>query len=234
MNIGNTLKKVGGLFYELDDAPASDDDFARKMSEAKQEINSGGAAAAPVPNLQPKTGAQILRETPGPSLEEIQVAATPATPVVAADGSVDFKAIYGLAKLPASPITAEQILDLLATLPAALPMETKRETVKVTLNAMAQSVGVTTESVVADASRKLAALATYAQSYVAQANEYVAKSEQEIASLEQEIQHRKELIDQAKAKQAQVDKACHDESDRLDDILEFFSLDVAPSKYAKP
>ncbi|CAN5389516.1 hypothetical protein BH11ARM1_BH11ARM1_07400 [soil metagenome] len=227
MKISDTLKKVGGLIFEFDDPVSSDDDFYKKMGTAKKEIESDSP-----PHVAQKTGEQILMDTPGPNLNEISAPATPSAPVVSADGSVDFKAIYSLAMLPASAITAEQILDLLATLPAALPIETRRQTVKVTLNAMAQSVGVTPESVVADASRKLAALDSYARSYAGQADEYVAKSEQEIASLQQEIERRKGAIEQAKSKQSQVTKACQSESARLDDILEFFSLDVAPSKYA--
>ena len=38
----------------------------------------------------------------------------------------------------------------------------------------------------------------------------------------------------AAARGEKVTIACEQESDRLDDVLEFFSLDVAPSKYAPP
>jgi hypothetical protein len=175
---------------------------------------------------------QIVREAPGPNLDEIKPSATINTPVIDDAGAVNFSSIYSLANLPNSPFSAEQVLELLATLPAELPIEAKRTTVKITINAMAKATGVTADAIVADASRKLAALAAYAKSYAEQANQFITKADAEIAALEAEIQQRKRSIDEAKTKQATMVQACTAESDRLDEVLEFFSLDVHPSKYA--
>lgn len=247
MRIGETLKKAAGLFVELDST--STDDFYKGVSPAAPRPVAPHPAAAAIPTPSPgpstpsyvstmpapapasKTIEQVVRESPGPNLDEIKVTA-PATPVVSPDGTVDFLSIYRLAGLPASPFTAEQVIELMCALPAELPLETKRATLKVTVKAMAQSLGVTPDSILADASRKLAALAAYAQSYVHQADEYVGKAELEIGALEQEIAKRRQSIAEAKAKQSAVNDSCHQESDRLDDVLEFFSLDVPPSKYA--
>lgn len=250
MRISDTLKKAAGLFVEIDE-PSPEEEFYRQMNEAKKQISGSpddaspsipaptpGARPVPAPSAAPrptpaaKTIEQVVRDTPGPNLDEIKVPVTPTNPPVDPQGTVDFTAVYKMANLPACSFSAEQMLELLATLPAELPMDTKRATIKVTLNAMAQSTGVSSEAVVADASRKLAALASFAQTYVRNADEYVSKTEVEITALEQEIAMRKQKIEEAKMKQAKVSEACHQESDRLDDVLEFFSLDVPPSKYA--
>ncbi len=224
MRIGDTLKKAAGLFVELPEEPEPEPKLG--------DLPDLSAPLAPAPRPAAKTVEQIVRDSPGPNLDEITIPTQPQESPMSPDGTISFPAIYSMANLPSSPFTAEQVLELLNSLPAELPMETKRATLKVTLSAMAKTLGVSPETVVADASRKLAALAAYAQSYTDQANTYVQKAEIEIAAMEQEIQARRGGIEAAKAKQTQMVQACSTESDRLDDVLEFFSLDVPPSKLA--
>ncbi len=119
---------------------------------------AGAAPAAATGGGTAKTVEQIVRETEGPNLDAITVAASASPPVMTADGATDFSAIYRQANLPAAPFTAEQMLEMLASLPQELPLDTKRQTVKVTLGAMGKAIGATPETIVADASRKLAAL----------------------------------------------------------------------------
>lgn len=238
MTISERLKKAAGLFVEFDQTsqPASampsaaatssmsDADFL-KMMQAQQSPATGS-----------KTVEQIVREAPGPNLDQIKVPDNPQPQIqpLHADGTVDFKAIYNLAGVSDSPFTAEQLLDLLATLPPELPLESRRQTVKITIGAMAKTVNVTPEIIVTDASRKLAALASYEASYGKQADDFVARSEGDIAALQAQIESKKKAIEDAKVKHDSMNKACVAESDRLDDVLEFFSMDVSPSKYAKP
>ncbi len=164
-----------------------------------------------------KTLEQIVREQPGPNLDEIKIpeptatptpTAEPAEPVMNADGSINFNAIYKLASLPKSPYTAEEILELFATLPAELSLDTKRATVRVTLSAMAKTLGVSTEQIVADASRKLTALAAYNDSFGKQATDYCSRAEIEIMTLEQQIADKRKTIEEAKAKQTTMNDAC--------------------------
>lgn len=225
MSLTEKLRKAKGLFIVEDESSTS--------SLLDEVANTPAPTSMPTPR---RTIEQVVREQPGPNLEDIKVAAptptAPSEPIIRPDGTVNFNAIYSLAALPTASFTAEQVLELLASLPAELPLSTKRTALKVTLDTMAKTVGVTSETVVADASRKLASLATYADSYTQQATEYVSKAKQEIARLEAEIANLRGSIDEAQARQAAVQAACVAESDRLDDVLEFFSLDVAPSKYA--
>ena len=218
MDIRDKLKKAAGLFVEL---PPDEIEVPLSIS-----------VEAPVP-VHPRTVEQIVQATPGPNLNEIRAEATkPNEPIIHADGSVNFPGIYRLASLPESAFAAEQVLEILASFPDGLPIETKRQTLRVTLNALTKSTGATPDGIVADASRKLAALASYSESYRAQAEQYVAKAELDILRLEAEIQARKQAIEDARNKQAQLTSACEKESDRLDDVLEFFSMDVAPSRMA--
>ena len=223
MPLNDALKKAYGLFVEVD------------PDEPRSSANSQDAAPAhsPTPRVT-KTIEQIAREQPGPNLDEIKVPATPVSSIERADGSIDFAAIYASAGLTTSPFTAEQVLEILAALPAELPIEAKRATMKVTLNAMGATLGVTPETVVADASRKLAALAAQASNYTEGAMAYVEKAEAEIVRLEGEIARRREGIGMAKSRQVHMVEACGKEADRLDDVLEFFSLDTGASKHAPP
>jgi len=243
--IRDMVKKAAGLFMEFDD------DGQAQIPSKPEEWNvmtatgpDGSAAQPPTPAPVPKTKTieQIVREQPGPNLDEIKVpaeatgpapAAQPAAPIVNADGSINFPSIYQLANLPKVPYTAEEILELFATLPADLPLDTKRATIRVTLAQMAKTLGVTTEQLVADASRKLAALAAYNDSFAKQAADYCSKADIEISTLEQQIDEKKKAIEAAKTQQTTMHEACVKESDRLDDVLEFFSLDVPPSKLAQ-
>lgn len=222
MRIGETLKKAAGLFVEIPESEVSSD-FPTDPT------------ADPVPQARTRTVEEVVKEAPGPNLDEIKVpveAAVPAEPVIGSDGHVNFAVIYGLAKLPTTAFTAEQVLEVLASMPPELPLETKRATLRVTLQTMSKTLGVTADSIVADASRKLAALAAYSESFSKQAEEFTSTTQHEIAMLELQIEAKKKSISEASAKQTLMTDACANEADRLDEVLEFFSLDVPPSKHA--
>lgn len=233
------FRKAAGLIFEFEEDPN-----AKPSTEAPKEEWNVMTADAPIaakPTQKARTVEQIVREQPGPNLDEIKVpdsAANPAPPIppsepiIGEDGQINFNSIYRLANLPTVAFTAEQILELFASLPADLPLESKRATIRVTLGAMAKSLGITTEQIVADASRKLAALASYDESFTKQASDYTTKAEIEIMTLEQQIADKRKAIADAKSKQTSMHEACAKECDRLDDVLEFFTLDVPPSKHA--
>ena len=78
-----------------------------------------------------KTVEQIVREAPGPNLDQISVTPAPNQPTTNPDGSLNFPAIYQTANLPPAPFTAEQVLELMASLPDTVLIETRRQMVKV-------------------------------------------------------------------------------------------------------
>jgi len=216
MSLRDNLRKAAGLFVEI-------------PPETPEAVEMAADLAGPPPA---KTVEHIVRDTTGPNLDEIQVPQQAAAAVSTADGSVNFGELYQRAGLPAAPFTAEQMLDMLTSLPIDLALEAKRQTVKATMNAMGKAIGATPETIVTDASRKVAALSAYVDAMSKQSAEFTARSEMEIATLQAQIADKRKAIDTAKGQLQRVTTTCKTEADRLDEVLEFFSLDVPPSKYA--
>jgi len=247
--MGFDFRKMAGLLVELPPEEKDDELLPGSAPDAKRDqvdinellaqqglgpnarsVKSDSQSSAQAgPKSTVKSVEQIVRESDGPNLDEIKVASVPQP---ASGKSVEPKAIYDAAKLPSTPFSAEQMLDMMTGLPAELPLETKRQTVKVTLGALGKSVGATPETIVADASRKMAALAAYSDHLQKRTEEFAAKSETEIAALQKQIEEKKAAVLGARQTLAQSKKMCESESNRLDDVLEFFSLDVGPSRHA--
>ncbi len=190
--------------------------------------NTSNAANAPADNAPTKTQTveQMVQNAPGPDLKDVNVEAK------VGSAPMPPTAIYEAAKLPPSPFSAEQMLEMLAGLPAELPLEIKRQTVKVTLGALGKTMGATPETIVADASRKMAALKSYSDHLQKRTDEFAKNGESEIAGLQKQIEDKRKAIEEARASLNAATQSCVKEAQRLDDVLEFFSLDVAPSKYA--
>jgi hypothetical protein len=238
MSLRSTLRKAAGLLVELppEEELSEETGGASAGSSVDQmwaelEKQTKPEPPAPGPTVT-KTVEEIVREGKGPNLDQIQVDAGRVPATEKPDGSVHFAAIYQAAKLPSVLYGAEQILEMLSSLPADLPLDTKRQMVKAAMNSMGKAIGATPEIIVADASRKLAALAAYADNLAKLSAEYTATAERKIAALQAEIEETRQGITAAQAKQTHETQQCAAESDRLDDVLEFFSLDVPPSKYA--
>ncbi|MDQ3814861.1 MAG: hypothetical protein M3347_13035 [Armatimonadota bacterium] len=238
------MRKAAGLLVEMPEEPAASGEGSAEdaaTADIDQLLSKVDQTAAAVNRAEGKTETktveQIVRETKGPNLDEIKVdpgKADPAgmPPPITPDGKVNLPAIYQQAKLPAAPFSAEQMLEMLASLPGEVPLDTKRQMVKVTLGALGKTMGATPETVVADASRKLAALAAYVEYASQQTEKFVTGAESEIAALQAQIEDKRRAIESTRQRLTQLTQAIDQESDRLDDVLEFFSLDVPPSKYA--
>lgn len=244
MSLSNMMRKAAGLLVEM---PPESSEMPYLSANHTSPLGEGELPDAEMPSearlnvLQPRSVEDIVREAQGPNLDEVKVdetqlsAAPPGAPggILSGD-TIDFSAIYRAANLPPSAFGAEQMLETLQSLPPELPLETRRATVKAMLSTLGKATGATPESVVADASRKLAALESF-ESYMARkTSEAVAKNDAEIAELELQIDAKREAIQKIKGELSKVQSGCEAESDRLDDVLEFFSLDVGASKYAPP
>jgi hypothetical protein len=237
------MRKAAGLLVELPpeemesspplssrDVPTMDDLDLDLPPEARLSA-AGTSPAAP---MQPKSVEEIVRDAEGPNLDEIQVdEAKIGAPGAMVSGEViDFAAIYRAAGLPNATFGAEQMLETLHSLPVELPLETRRATVKAMLSTLGKTMGATPETVVADASRKLAALHSFAGFMEKKTSTAISKNEEEIAALEAEIDAKRTAIQGARSELAKIMNGCEVEADRLDDVLEFFSLDVGASKHA--
>lgn len=227
--------------YSTRPAPDIDELLAavRGPKDAKTETAKGVSTGEKMPTA---TAAQVVQSGPGPNLDQIKNAAAGAVAtsenktekpsVMGADGKVNLPVIYEAAGVPASTFTAEQALEVIQSLPADLPLEVRRQTVKATLNAIGKTLGATPQSIVGDATRKLAALEAYVESFNRKSEEFTKKVEADIATLEAQIQEKRKAIENARKRVDDLSHFCDQEAERLDDVLEFFSLDVGPSKYA--
>lgn len=255
MALADKLKKAAGLFIQFEessDSPFStppteptstptaaptaptttktggsaEDDIDKRLAQMSAELNDLGGGT--------KTVEQVVQQSPGPNLDEIKVDAGAVPPPLPGVHALDFAALYTAANLPPAPFSAEQTLEMIAKLPANLPLDVKRQTMGVTLQAMGSAIGASAETIVADASRKLAALAAYTADVDKTTEAYLVAAEEAIQRLTEEIDQRRQAVLNAKEKQQNIQRICDAEADRLDDVLEFFSLDVGPSKHASP
>jgi hypothetical protein len=231
MSLRNAMRKAAGLLIEL---PPEEADKTSASSEDFPDLDLPTDATLSAP---PRTVEDIVRQSSGPNLDEIKVEhpeMTSSLNSLLSGDQLDFAAIYQAAKLPVSSFGAEQMLEAINGLPADLPLETRRATVRSLLGTLGKFLGATPDSVVADASRKLAALGSFANYMERKTGESVSTFEREIEELQSQIEARRAGIEAARAELFKVTQGCESESDKLDDVLEFFSLDVYPSKHTPP
>ena len=251
MSLRDALKKAASLVVEFspeeEAAPpsrsgsgSSTDKLWEELEQAARTTPAPGGAPAqaaetsrdapapmqpsPVPpTAPPRTVEQIVREAVGPNLDQIQVSGTELPSITAPDGSTNFATLYQQVGIPPASYTAEQMLEMLDSLPAELPLETRRQTVNAMLKGMGKAIGASHETIVADASRKLAALASYVDNVAHQSGENIAQAEQQIAALEAQIAAQRQRIEAEKAARERGTQICTAEAGRLNRVLEFFS-----------
>lgn len=231
MSLRDAMRKAASLIVEL---PPEEPGVNLRSGDVDlddlPDLDLPANAQLPGAVHEPKTVEQLVREADGPNLNEIEVGDVP--DAATAGQTLDFAAIYRAAKLPESQFGAEGMLEMLRSLPTELPLETRRATVGAMLGTLGKNMGATPQSIVADASRKLAALQSFNSFMEKKSGETIAQSETEIADLEAQIDARKTAIQNAKSELSRVTQQCESEADRLDDVLEFFSLDEGASKHA--
>ena len=238
---------------KVDTRPAPDiDELLAAVRGPKGQKDDEAASPSPLLSSTTKpasaTATQLAQSGSGPNLDQIKNAASSAaapiaTPgdakagdkpkIMGADGKIQLPAIYQAAGVPEIAFTAEQALEIIHSLPADLPLEVRRQTVKATLNAIGKTLGATPQTLVGDATRKLAALEAYMESFSKKSEEFTKKVETDIAALEKQIEEKRKAIISAQGRVQELSQFCDREAERLDDVLEFFSLDVGPSKYAE-
>lgn len=160
-----------------------------------------------------------LHLTPAPSPASSQDDASP----VDADGLVSFERVYAQANVPVVPFTAEQALDMLHNMPPGVSDDSRQQIINVTLAALGRSVGGTPEAIVADATRKQAALSAFRQARGDALADLTTAAEARIAELTREIEKGRAVVEQAKQQYEALSRGCADEEARLDTVVDFFS-----------
>ena len=233
MSVKNVFRKAAEMFVEL---PEEQPDY----SSFKSTIDPGPVLTptptpTPIPapvQVQTVSVKQIVEKTDGPNLDEISLTDEQAREGLAPGGVPNFEKVYSNASLPISTFGAEQALEVISSLPSDLPLSVKRSTVQATLSAMGKAMGVDTESVVADASRKMAALSAFEDSLNMQSKRFNAAMTAEIQTHEAKIAELNAKIDESTKSLQNALSLCSAENDKLDDVLEFFTLDIGASKNA--
>ena len=168
------------------------------------------------------------RLNPSPPPVSAPAADSPESPVDA-DGLVNFDALYQQAGVPTVPFTAEQALDMLGHMPAGVSEDARQQVINVTLTALGRSVGGTPEAIVADATRKQAALQAFRQTRGDQLVELTSAAEGRIADLQKEIEKSQGMIEKAKRQYQTLTDACQTQEAQLDKVVDFFSEGPAQS-----
>jgi aquaporin Z len=168
------------------------------------------------------TGAMFTHGEPQPYTPTAASTPTFTEPGLSPDGRLNFSSIYRMGNLPDVAFTAEQLLQMVEALPRDLPMESKRAAITVTLQTMGKSTGASADTVLADAARKMQALASFAETYTEQANQYILKTQHEIETMEAEIERRQRGIEESTQKQTQMVEACQSEADRIEKVFDYF------------
>lgn len=232
MSIKNVLRRATEMFVEL---PEEQPDYSAFKStlETGQPSKPAAPATPPTPvHTQTISVKQIVENTEGPNLDEISLTEEQAKEGLAPGGVPNFDKVYANASLPKSSFGAEEALQVIASLPADLPLDVKRATVQATLSAMGKAMGVNTDSVVADASRKMAALGAFEDSLNLQSKRFVESMTAEIQAHQAKIAELNAKIEEANKSLQNALSLCNAEGEKLDDVLEFFTLDIGASKNA--
>ena len=228
MSLRDTMRKAASLIVELPpettelNLRSSDIDLdSWPDTDLPAEAQLPGAVAA-----SSQTSAQLAPNADEPNLNQIEMTRQP--PNAVGEGELDFAAIYAAANLPPTQFGADEMLNVLRSMPADVPLQTKRVTVKAVLNGMA-NMGASPENIVADASRKLAALQAFEGFMERKTGETLETGASEIARLESQIEARRQLMEDAQNELARVTQECGSEADKLGEVLEFFSRDESAS-----
>ena len=142
---------------------------------------------------------------------------------VDADGLINFEVLYTQAGVLTVPFTAEQALDMLSHMPAEVSEEARQQVINVTLAALGRSVGGTPEAIVADATRKQAALQKFRQTRGDQLVELTSTAEERIVDLQGEIAKSQAIIEKAKRQYQILSDACAAQETQMDKVVDFFS-----------
>lgn len=231
MLLRDAMRKAASLIIELPPEPSRPLDLRSSDIDLDDlpDTNLPPEAMLPGEAREPMTVAQLVRQADGPDLDQIEITEQPANAV--GEKALDFAAIYAAAKLPETQFGADEMLGVLSSIPSEVPLQTKRVTVKAVLGGMA-SLGASPENIVADASRKLAALDAFHGFMERKTSETIESGQAAIADLEAQIEAHRLAMQNARSELNRVTQGCEAEADNLDEVLEFFSLDEGDSKHA--
>jgi len=223
MNLGRNLRKVVDVFVELDDDAVAEapEPHTEYLHVSPDHPLDAPMSSEPAPNPPEPTQQAAPASTPEPA---VPAAAAPA-PSPAPGEPLDFGAVYKRAGIAPVPLTAEQLLETLAALPADLSADVRRATVNALLRTLGKASGATPQMAMTDARLKIAALTKYAQDLSNETEQFVEQANIEIRALEVHIQEKRNAIAEAQARLSSSTGLCSNGCNDLQKVLDFFGTD---------
>jgi hypothetical protein len=225
MGLREMARKGLSLFVEMD--PESGEAGTKPESAPSGGRVAVAGESEDVQRLRGKSVGELLKELEGPEPEQIQQAVQAAGPVLpaATGGPVDFPTIYAQAQIQPLPFGAEQTLELIQSYPADMPLPLRRQALDATLKTMGRAMNITKEAIVADASRKINALAAYEEAAKQERDAAVAASQEHLRQLQAQTEVEQAKITAAEQQYRSLVERCEAEGHRLDQVQEFLTLD---------
>jgi hypothetical protein len=146
---------------------------------------------------------------------------SPPPPKVAVP-SIDFDAIYRQNAVPKAAVTAEEALEMIASVPENLAPQNKKRMAAALVNAIATRQGATAAVAAADASAKIAALETHVNTLLKQAGEFANRTQAEIEALQRQIEQKRQAVEASNTQNTDLAQACRNESERLRAVIGYF------------
>jgi hypothetical protein len=231
MGLRELARKGISLFVEVDEPP-------RGAAPAAGASPAGPAPAESdaeyVQKLRSKSVGELMKELDGPEPEQIHQAvqaAAPAETVIQGD-AVDFSAIYRQAQIPPLQFGAEQMLGMIQSYPTEMALPLKREALDATMKHMGAAMHITKEAIVADATRKITALAAFEEAQKRERDSVTTAAQEKVRELQAQMQAEQQKAAAAEAQFRALVQQCEAEGQRLDQVQEFLTLDSAPAKPA--
>ncbi|MDX1932223.1 MAG: hypothetical protein SFU56_06435 [Capsulimonadales bacterium] len=155
--------------------------------------------------------------------------------LVAPHEPVDLERILQEARLPQVPFSAEQAAKVLAALPADLPLQVKRITVKATMEAVERTRAIEPQELVADAMLKKAHLSDYREEFHGHVEALHQETDLEIERLQAEIERLRQLKASFDRKKRALNQAADERIAQMEQVIVFFQSEVAQElEQAKP
>jgi len=145
---------------------------------------------------------------------------------VGPDGTVDFEKLFQGVSLPTALITAERAEQILAAIPADLPIRVKRVAAKTTIDVHSnfddQVAATASANIVADATQKLMQVARLQERLNAETAMQQAAVQAEIAALEAMLNEKRARLAAIDTRVDSAQRSCRQRSEQLNQVILFF------------
>jgi len=196
-----------------------EDDAERALQAARSE---------PEPDPEPEPGPE-----PEPAAAAAQkdaprnpIQLTGDVPAPEAGGTLDFTAVFRAAGLSQeAQDRVEKSTNLLGTLPADAPQQTKRQIVEAALKAF----GYPVEQIISASVGEIQALQAFIELGQRNTEKIVTESNQQIEALSLEMTQIRERMQQKLAAQTRLTAVCNQQKLRVQEVLEFFGQEAVAS-----